>query len=298
VEDSGVRQGDLRGRRVAFQGERGAFTEEAALAYFGDSVELVPMRTLREAFSAVEGGGADYAVIPIENTLAGSVGEAYDLLLEHELRVYGEVILRVEHHLLSVEGATLEGIREVWSHPQAIDQCRRFLESLGANVVPMWNTAAAAKRLAEVRDARVAVIASRRAAEIYGLRILASNVEDDSNNYTRFFVLSKESRPPTGDDLTSIIFSTRHEPGALYRCLEPFAERRINLTKIESRPVRSRPWEYNFYVDIVGHVRDPVVSEALDALSRRATFVRVLGSYPKWRPRDAGRGQGGAGQGG
>ncbi|MGC8969686.1 MAG: prephenate dehydratase [Conexivisphaera sp.] len=276
-------------RRAAFQGERGAFAEEALIAFFGEDVEAVPFRTLREVFSAVEGGGVDYGVVPVENTLAGSVGETYDLLLDHELRVYGEVILRVEHHLLAVEGATLEGIREVWSHPQAIEQCRRFLDSLRVDVVPMPNTAIAARRLVERRDPSIGVIASRRAAQIYGLKVLASNIEDEAHNYTRFFVLSRESRAPTGDDLTSLIFSTRHEPGSLYHCLEPFAERRINLTRIESRPIRSRPWEYNFYLDLEGHVADPRVSGAIEALSRRATYVKVLGSYPRWRRRVAGR---------
>jgi prephenate dehydratase len=283
VEDPRLREGKLSGRRAAFQGERGAFTEEALILYFGDSVEAVPLRTLDEVFSAVESGAADYGVVPAENSLAGSVGETYDLLLSHDLRVHGEVVLRVEHHLLSVEGASLIGIREVWSHPQAIDQCRRFLASLGADVVPMSNTALAAKHLADRRDPSVGVIASRRAAAIYGLSVLASNVEDDSSNYTRFFVLSRESRPPTGDDKTSIIFSTRHEPGSLYSCLEPFASRGINLTKIESRPIRSRPWEYNFYLDMEGHELDPAISAALEELSRRATFVKVLGSYPRWR---------------
>lgn len=273
----------MRARRAAFQGERGAFAEEALLLYFGDSVEAVPMRTLGEVFSAVESGEVDYGVVPVENSLAGSVGETYDLLLSHDLRVHGEVVLRVEHHLLSVEGASLGGIREVWSHPQAIEQCRNFLSSLGADVVPMSNTAAAAKRLAELRDPSVAVIASRRAASIYGLSILASNIEDDPSNYTRFFVLSREPREPTGDDKTSIIFSARHEPGSLYRCLEPFASRGINLTKIESRPIRSRPWEYYFYLDMEGHARDPRISGALEELSRRATFLKVLGSYPRWR---------------
>ncbi len=275
----------MRTRRAAFQGERGAFTEEAVIRYFGDSAEPVPVGTLEEAFSLVESGAADYAVVPAENTLAGSVGEVYDLLLKHDLRVRGEVVLRVEHHLMSVEGARLSDIREVWSHPQALDQCRKFLSSLGAEVVPVSNTAVAAKRLAERRDPTVAVIASRRAAEIYGLKILASNVEDDPSNYTRFLVLAKEELPPTGDDKTSLIFSTKHEPGSLYRCLEPFAIRGINLTKIESRPARSRPWEYNFYLDLEGHALDPRVSEALEELKRRATFVKVLGSYPRWRER-------------
>ncbi|MFP3283042.1 MAG: prephenate dehydratase [Nitrososphaeria archaeon] len=269
--------------RVAFQGERGAFTEDAVRAYFGDDVEAVPLRALRDVFSSVEEGSARYAVVPAENSLAGTVGEAYDLLMVHDLGIHGEVILRVEHNLLSIPGATVDGIREVWSHPQAIDQCREFLGSLDVDVVPMWNTAAAARRLADRRDHSIGVIASRRAAEIYGLAVLASNIEDDPNNYTRFFVLSRESRAPTGDDKTSVIFSTEHEPGALYRCLEPFAARGINLTKIESRPTRSRPWEYNFYLDFEGHAADSACSGALKELSERAKFMKVLGSYPRWR---------------
>ncbi len=267
--------------RIAFQGERGSFTEEAATDRFGEDVEFMGFESLNSVFNAVEVGAADYAVVPAENSLVGTVGETYDMLLVHSLSIVGETILRIEHNLLSVKDASLDDVTTVWSHPQALGQCSRFIEKEGLAVVPKPNTAMAAKELGENPDPTVGVIASRRAAEIYGLDVLISNIEDNPNNYTRFFVLGREIPKPTGKDKTSIIFSTSHEPGSLYRCLEVFASKGINLTKIESRPTKLRPWEYYFYLDFEGHVEDEIPREALRELAGRAIILKVLGSYPR-----------------
>lgn len=265
--------------RVAFQGERGAYSEIAALKYFKD-VELIPCKTLADVFDLVK-KDADYAIIPVENSLEGSVNEAYDLLLTTDLYIIGEVYVRIVHCLISYEDNDIDDIKKVYSHPQALGQCRGFINAYKFESIPYYDTAGSAKMLANncIKDA--AAIASKRAAEIYNMKIIAESIEDDKNNYTRFLVLGKEQAEPTGNDKTMIIFSTKHIPRALYEALGEFATRDINLTMIISRPIKGRPWEYNFNLDFEGHITDPKIRECLEGLKRKTSFLKVLGSYPK-----------------
>jgi len=265
---------------IAFQGEPGAYSQEAIFQFFGQEVETVPCQTFADIFQAVDKGQADHGVLPVENSTAGSINQAYDLLLDHDLKVCGEILLRVRHALLALPGTTLDDVREVHSHPQALEQCQRYLAERGWKAIPAYDTAGAARELAQAPQPGVAVIASRLAAPIYGLEVLAHGIEDWPHNTTRFFVLGPHDAPPTGQDKTSLVFATRHAPGALYACLGEFAQRGLNLTKLESRPRRNRPWHYVFYLDFEGHWQDPRCAQALIGLLNRAAFVKVLGSYP------------------
>ena len=268
---------------VAFQGEPGAYSEEAAVQFFGESAKGVPYESLDDVFEAIEAGEVPFAIVPVENSLEGSITRAYDLLLDSPLKVCGEAELRVSHCLIAIEGASLETITSVYSHPQALGQCRRFLTHLRCEIVPASDTAGSVRMIKDQGRLDYAAVASAKAAEIYGMKIVAEGIEDNPNNFTRFFVLSNEDCLPSGNDKTSIVFSIRHKPGALCDCLREFATRNINLTKLESRPTRHQPWEYNFYMDFAGHREDREVGEALKALDEHAVFVRVLGSYPKAR---------------
>ena len=265
---------------VAFQGENGAYSQEAARQFFGTQVETLPCRSFEDVFRAVEGRAADYGILPIENSMAGSINKAYDLLLDYDLKIWGEVLLRIRHCLLANPGAKLEDIRQVRSHPQALAQCERFLLEHGMEAIPAYDTAGSAKELAASPQEGVAAIASELAAQVYDLEILAANIEDSPNNYTRFFVLSQDDPPKGERNKTSLVFSTRHVPGALHACLGEFAEQGINLTKLESRPRRDKPWHYVFYLDFEGHWQDPKCEKALLGLLRKASFVKILGSYP------------------
>jgi len=265
---------------VAFQGEHGAYSEEAIRQHFGDQVETLPCRSLEETFALVEGRRADSAAVPVENSAAGSINKSYDLLLEHDLKVQGEILLRVRHNLLVGPGTQLADVQEVRSHPQALAQCERWLNQRSLRVMPSYDTAGAAKQLAANPQPGVAVIASALAGEIYGLEVAASGIEDLAWNYTRFFVIGHDEPERRDPSKTSLVFATPHTPGALHACLGELAGRGINLTKIESRPRRNRPWHYVFYLDFEGHWRDDACREALVALLTRAAFVKLLGSYP------------------
>jgi len=267
---------------VAFQGELGAYSEEAAFLFFGSSVNVKPYRFLPEVFKAVGERQVDFGIVPVENSLEGSINQTYDLLLSSELKVSGEVILRVTHCLISNKKISLILIKKVYSHPQALAQCRNFLNNLKCEVIPTYDTAGSVKFIKENKSINSAAIASERAAKIYQMEILAKGLEDDKSNYTRFFILSKHDTPFTGNDKTSIIFSTKNIPGALYSILREFAMKEINLTKIESRPTRMTPWEYNFYLDFEGHRSEKKCQEALEGLKEKTIFVKLLGSYPKW----------------
>jgi len=267
--------------KVSFQGERGAYSEEAAFNFFGSGIELKPCTELDEVFESVERGETEYAVVPVENSLEGSVNQTYDLLLSSNLKVCGEIVLRIVHCLIVHPKAEEGSIKYVYSHPQALAQCRSFIKRSGYTPVPYFDTAGSVKMIKDKGFTDAAAIAGRRAAEIYGMKVVLEGVEDRQNNYTRFFVLSKHDSPPTGDDKTSIIFSVKHVPGALYNALKEFAERGINLTKIESRPTKIKPWEYNFYLDFEGHVSEERCRKAIEGLKERSLFTKVLGSYPK-----------------
>ena len=266
--------------RVAFQGVSGAYSEEAIHQFFGPEVESIPCRTLADIFPAVESGDADYGMLPVENTVAGSVTRSYELLMEHDLRIHAEVILRVRHTLLALPGTKLDDLKRVRSHPQALSQCQRYLNRHGLEPEPAFDTAGSARDLASDPEPGVAVIAGALAAELYGLEIFDQNIEDFPFNYTRFFVLATQGPPRAQRNKTSLVFSTPHQPGVLYECLGEFARRRINLAKIESRPRLNRPWQYIFYLDFEGHCQDPDCEAAIMGLLRRSSFVKLLGSYP------------------
>ncbi len=265
---------------VAFQGEHGAYSEEAVRQKFGDHVETLPKRSFADIFSAIEGGEADYGVLPVENSVAGSINQAYDLLLERDLRVVGEICLRVKHCLMAPRGTKLEDIRVVRSHPQALAQCERTIREHGWEAEAVYDTAGSAKALAESPEEGIAAIASALAAEIYNLDILVRGIEDMTWNTTRFFVLGNQEAETDENSKTSLVFAVPHRPGALVDCLSEFARRGLNLTKLESRPRRNRPWHYVFYLDCEGHWQEPGCQAALMGLLSKAAFVKLLGSYP------------------
>ena len=266
---------------VAFQGERGAYSESAVYQFFGSTVQVKPCKDFKDVFESVKKQEVQAGVVPVENSLEGSVNQNYDLFFSYDLKVCGEVIVKVAHCLIANLGTSLDQIKTVYSHPQALAQCRSFLEKAKWELIPAYDTAGSVKLIKEKKLKDAAAIASERAAELYGMQILARDIADNKENYTRFFVLSKEDSPVTGKDKTSIIFSAKHEPGSLYHALGEFAKRNINLTRIESRPTKKTLWEYNFYLDFEGHRTEPNCSEALKALQKYATFIKILGSYPK-----------------
>jgi chorismate mutase/prephenate dehydratase len=268
-------------KSVAFQGERGAYSEEAILSFFKSDVLVSPHPTLFDTFEAVQKKNVDFAVVPVENSLEGSVNETYDLLLSTDLKVQGELKLRIQHSLIARPEIKISKIRTVYSHPQALAQCRKYLRNLGVTLVATYDTAGSVKIIREKKSNGIAAIASIRAASIYGMNVLKEGIEDNSSNYTRFFILAFEDVPQTGNDKTSIVFSAKHDPGALFAVLKEFADKEINLTKIESRPTRKKPWEYNFYLDFEGHREDEKCKAALMFLKKKHMLTKVLGSYPK-----------------
>jgi prephenate dehydratase len=269
---------------VAYQGEAGAYSEEGALALFPDA-DHRPLPSIRTVFESVEVGRAVWGLVPMDNSQAGSINETYDLFLRHGLHLVGETIVRVDHCLLALPGSSIDDLREVVSHPQAIAQSEEFLSTLEVTVRAEYNTAGAAKRIADERLEHTAAIASRRAAELYGLDVLAERIQTYPDNYTRFGALSRDPAPLSEPDKSSIVFGVGHVSGSLYRCLGAFAERHLNLTKLESRPRPGRPWEYVFYADIEAPAGRPEMVDALAELSEHATFTRLLGTYAAARPR-------------
>ncbi|MBO0719507.1 MAG: prephenate dehydratase [Blastocatellia bacterium] len=266
---------------VAFQGEAGAFSSEAAHFLLGDAIELVPFATFEEMFSAVENESCELCLAPIENSLFGSVYQNYDLLLKHNLQIVGETKLRIVHNLIAAPETRLEEIRRVYSHPVALGQCRRFLsEHPQMTPFPAYDTAGSVKMIIERREEASAAIAGAAAAEIYGARVLLTGIEDDPQNYTRFFLLAREGQAvPPDADKTSIVFSLENSTGSLFRALAVFALRDIDLAKIESRPLVGHPWEYSFYLDLIGNTAEPRVRNALAHLGEYATDIKILGCY-------------------
>jgi prephenate dehydratase len=269
---------------VAIQGERGAFSELAARSLFGSRARILPCAEFDSLFRAAETGRSRYALAPVENTIAGSIYRVHDLLLDSPLKISGEAIIRVSHALVALPGVRLSDVRRVYSHPVALAQCERFFRRHPRLVRVATNDTAGSVRLLREEGARdAAAIAPALAARLYGARILKSGLEDHRANFTRFFLLSRDGRPVGTPDKTTVLFATRHVPGALFRCMGVFALRDINLLKIESRPMRGRPWEYVFHVDIDGSPREERVGNALRHLEEVCDMVRVLGSYPRAR---------------
>ena len=265
--------------RIAFQGELGAYSEMAVYSFFGESVEVKLCKSFDEVFESVKTGTVDYGVVPIENSIEGSVNRTYDLFLEYDLKVCGEIIIRISHCLIAHKGTKIDQIKTVYSHPQALAQCRKFLEQHKLRAISTFDTAGSVKMIKEEKLTDAAAIASERAAKIYNMTILEKEIEDIKNNSTRFFVLDKRDSPYSGMDKTSIIFAAKSVPGALYKILKEFANRNINLTKIESRPTKSTPWEYHFYLDFEGHRTETKCQQALESISDKTVFVKILGSY-------------------
>lgn len=273
-------------RTVAFQGELGAFSQVAA-SQLATGFTPIPLSAFDLVFEAVAAGKYDAAVIPIENTLHGSVHENYDHLLKYDLSIQGETFVRIVHNLIAPPGVKRNQIRRVYSHPVALNQCRYFFEqNPGFEKTSFYDTAGSVKMLMENKLTDAGAIASATAAQIYGAKILQKSIEDDRQNYTRFFLLKKpkkvtpRTKTPGVRYKTSVVFTVRNIPGALFRALSAFALRDLNLTKIESRPLRGKPWDYLFYVDFIGHTSDPAIIHALGHLAELADMWRVLGCYP------------------
>lgn len=269
--------------KVAYQGIPGANSEIAVRQHFGDDVEPRPCQDFNHLFDALLSKAVDYSLLPVENAFSGSVSGAYELLLDHDVRIQAEVILHVHHALLANRGTTMESVTQARSHPQALMQCERYLKRNKLEAVGWYDTAGAAQDLAQHPDPAVAVIASTLAGELYELDVLATEIEDEQFNYTRFLLMGHDDPEPSDYNKTSIVFATRHRPAALYHCLGEFAKRDLNLTKLESRPRRNRPWEPLFYLDFEGHWQEPRCQELLTQLLHLTSFVKMLGSYPAVR---------------
>lgn len=283
-------------RRIGFQGEPGAYSEQAVLSHDPDA-QPVPFERLEEVFHAVEQRTVQRAVVPVENSQAGSINRTYDLLLSHDTHIQAEAVIQVDHCLLALPGQRIEELATVRSHPQALEQCAAFLDEHGLTPVACSDTAGAARQIAETGDPTEGALASERAADLHGLAIVARRVQTIEPNWTRFVVLGLEPVSPRGDEhKTSLVFATHHTPGALHQALGHFAKRGINLVKLESRPSRKQPWQYVFYADLEGHKEEANVRAALDALKAKARLVRVLGSYRRsdqpTGPKEAQRGRG------
>ena len=273
--------------RIAYQGEPGAFSEAASRQIAADG-QMVPCKSFEDVFAVVNTNGADFGVLPIENSIGGSIHRNFDLLLEHDLPIVGELEVPVVHHLLALPGRTLEQVRRIYSHPQALAQCDRFLRTLtGVEITATYDTAGSAKMIATERLEDSAAIASARAGEVFGLVPLKSSIQDYQNNTTRFLVIGKRPLSNATPDKTTIVFTLTNEPGALFKAVSVFALRGIDLTKLESRPIPDRKWEYLFYVDVAAASADLACARALAHLAEFAPMLRVLGSYRSCKPASA-----------
>ena len=272
----------MAGKKVAFQGERGAYSEVAARELLGKKIIPVPCDSFETLFQIVVNKKADFGIVPIENSLVGSIHKIYDLLLEHELKVIDEIQLRVSHCLIAPPGVSFKQISKVYSHPMALDQCRNFFKAHKTIApIPYYDTAGAVKMLAQSGLKNSAALASSYAAEIYKMKKVKKAIEDEKTNFTRFLLLGRKAAAFKGKAKTSIVFSLKNGPGVLFKALSVFALRDIDLTKIESRPSRKKAWQYYFYADFSGHISEERVNHALDHLAEITHFIKVLGSYPR-----------------
>lgn len=266
---------------VAFQGEDGSFGQEVAFNFFGRSVKTRQCDTVEEVYNLVQQGSLAHGIVPVENSQEGSIGSTYDLLLESSLMVCGEAHIRTTYCLAGNKSASLGALKKIYSHPQALGECQAFLRHLGCELIPTYHTLSTVKMIKEKRLSDSAIVAGEGVAFASDLKILAREIEDNRWNSTRFFLLGKEDAPPTGSDKTSIVTLLRHQPGTLYHVIKEFAEREINLTKVETRPTRKTPWEYHFYIDFEGHRLDNNITETLERVGEACLFMKVLGSYPR-----------------
>jgi prephenate dehydratase len=271
------------GLQVAVLGERGTHSEAAAVTFFGDSIQAIPQNDFDDIFEAVTRGQADRGIIPIENSLAGSIHRNYDLLLRYNLSIVGEVQIPIAHQLIALPGVALGQIKKIYSHPQALAQCERNLIRLlpHAERISTYDTAGSIKMLLEENIRDGAGLASQRAADIYRMHVLQANMQDEPENYTRFVIVAREPIIPDGETKTSIVFSVENLPGSLFRSLAVFALRDIDLTKMESRPLRGKRWQYFFYIDFIGSQYETRCKNALSHLQEFASYFRILGSYPR-----------------
>ena len=275
---------------VSFQGERGAYSESAAVQFFGSNITTTPCITFEDAVKNTTEDRTEYTILPVENSIEGSVGRSYDLLYNTRLNVIGEIYHKIEHCLIGT--GEFADIDTIYSHPQALGQCSEFIEKNHIKTIPSYDTAGSVKIIKNIGKSSNACIASRRASEIYSVPILKIGIADNSNNYTRFLILSKDDHHHhhhhhtsiTSKDKTSLIFSIKHEPGSLFQIIKKFHDNGINLTKIESRPTSMSNWEYNFYIDFIGHKSSPHIAKMLDNIRQQALFIKVLGSYPASGP--------------
>lgn len=267
--------------RVAFQGEHGAYSEEAIFKHFGDSADPVPCSSLRSVLDSVIDGEADFGMLPVENTIEGSVDQTLDLLFEYPTNILGEEVVRITHHLIANPGVTMRDVMRVYSHPQALGQCRLFLEKNRLEPVNTQDTAGSVRMLRDLKMMDAAAIASHRAAEIYGMKILADRIESNPENYTRFFIVGMGETTPTGDDKTTITFTGKGESWSAVEALRCFSDEGIKITRIYTRPLVGKPWSYIFYLDFEGHAKLGKVKEAMKRLESCSTLLKILGSYPK-----------------
>ena len=264
--------------KVAFQGEHGAYSESAAKKFFGEEIESIPCNTFEDALNITEKNESKYTILPVENSIEGTVGQSIDAITNTNLHSIGEVYFKVEHCLIGK--GRLEDVKTVYSHPQALGQCSDFIKDNKLKTVPTYDTAGSVKIIREMNDIHSASIASKDAGDLYNISIIKQKIENNPNNFTRFLVFSKENSIESKNDKTSIIFSVKHEPGALYKILKEFNDNGINLTKIESRPNKNTNWEYNFFVDLIGHFSNSTINSVLNKISENTIFLKVLGSYP------------------
>ncbi|MBS3756394.1 MAG: 3-deoxy-7-phosphoheptulonate synthase [Desulfobacterales bacterium] len=271
--------GGGEGRKAAYLGEIGSYSHKACMQYFGERVDLTPVNAFKGVYEAVKDGSADFGVIPLENSLAGSVHENYDLLLEYDLRIVGEITLRIEHNLVGHPGASLGDIRRVYSHPQVFQQCRQYIDRHDWELVPVSDTAHAVRHIREQDDSSEAALAGRDAARIFEMEILEAGIETNPRNYTRFVVIAREPLAGGEKQKSSLIFSTGNQPGSLFEALKVFADNGINLVKLESRPIHGKPWEYMFYVDLEADVEAEDFAPVMAQLREKIDYLKVLGSY-------------------
>ena len=264
--------------KVSFQGEHGAYSESAANKFFREEIDAIPCKTFEDALKNTENSNSNYSILPVENSIEGTVGQSIDAITQTNLHSIGEIYLKVEHCLIGT--GRFEDIETVYSHPQALGQCNKFIQNNNLKTVPTYDTAGSVKIVKEMNDIHSASIASNYAGILYDMSVIKQGIENNTNNHTRFLIFSKTNSMEEKNDKTSIIFSVKHEPGALYQILKEFNDNNINLTKIESRPNKNTNWEYNFFVDFSGHFSNSKIKSVLDKISENTLFLKVIGSYP------------------